>query len=603
MGQIDIRWGNGFATLFVISFLVLSFPLQAMGYTIGYQGIKPFAKDFSPHHEVLTTASVRLLCERMGLSGLKSSKIYRSLFKWDISSCQEIRFANDSSQWYEQVTRSPISELILGARYPDVRELTGVDAERLSYVVVGHRKDVDFDSYRIFPLWHGQLSKYHNIFGGDMALGARYWRAFLHEGIEEVRILMLEQHDQITPPNSVAAAFSMWKHDAERDASQLMHQARWFNIQLGIIAHSIQDSFSHEPLIFLDRPGNRLARASLYYGQYKNVKGEAVKVDQIYQQIGNKMPSSVAKGQSKEFLQQLELPFGTDSLDLGQIATTFTQNAQSYPSTFQAFNSEVISGFLAPYLSVYAFADLLEALAMALDQPQSKALFASKLTELFATYFSFDFTLIDGLSPLRPYDITKDQLGYEQLAGYNFYLADPLDLAALPDRSEFEASGFVPPWTIWSSLPPDTKRAQIRKRFAIRPAEQLAFNPDSRILQLPKDRFFLFKSWFRPEPSLVLAIDPQQESTPSTTGQTLLVEGRERLASSFAFLWIPPYYRVCIQRPGDGLADGYGPRLASHDPRYPLYRCQVAGENGQIMHHHFHLPAGIKFDFLKLTPP
>ena len=123
-------WILCFAVFFSsVVLLLLSEPTEARAFKIGYRGIPIVVKDFPPVHEAVTAEAVRHFCNSEGLAALQESLLYRALFKHSVVSCDALAFGTDMADWRSQIESSPVGDLLLGARYPDLREMAGVDAD------------------------------------------------------------------------------------------------------------------------------------------------------------------------------------------------------------------------------------------------------------------------------------------------------------------------------------------------------------------------------------------------------------------------------------------------------------------------------------------
>jgi len=258
---------------------------SASAFKIGYSGIPLVVEDFPAVHEAVTSEAMRYACSSVGIDNFNRSRFFRSFLRATVARCEDLRFDAQTVRWRDQMRSSLIADLLLGARFPDLREMTGVDANRQDAVVVRYDDEVQIDAYRLYPQFHGQLSKFHNIWGGDMELGMESIRSFVRATFREVAALSLT-FDGATPRrNDFVASNAMLDHDANRTTDQLVFDVRWHAVLMGIVSHAIEDAFSHDPLFVLDPAENRVVHEAVFYGKFTDATGAAVEVPSLYPRI------------------------------------------------------------------------------------------------------------------------------------------------------------------------------------------------------------------------------------------------------------------------------------------------------------------------------
>src|SRR5262245_54457740 len=179
---------------------------EARAFKIGYSGVPIFVSDFPAVHEATTAEAVRHVCLTIGVASFRASRFFSALLDGPIASCDDLAFDPSTGKWRDQIAKSPIQDLVLGARFPDLREMTGIDANKQNATIARYDDEVQIDTYRLYPQFHGQLSKFHNIWGGDMERGMASLRALYKATFHEVAALALSFDATAAKRNDFIAA-------------------------------------------------------------------------------------------------------------------------------------------------------------------------------------------------------------------------------------------------------------------------------------------------------------------------------------------------------------------------------------------------------------
>src|SRR5262249_11650678 len=178
-----------------------------------------------------------------------------------------------------------------------------------------------------------------------------------------------------------------------------------------IAAHSMEDSFSHDPLIVLDPAQNRLTFQSLFYGQFTDQSGQIVDATSVYPRINADMAASMQNISDWTSIVRFT---PTNTLKLADIPTTSQVDDKTRTNFFEFKNKRYEGVPLATTLSMYAIAGFLDAIASAIDHPDHPAEAETRLEAFLDKYYGADFHP-PGLIPTRVQNIAQGSPEYARL--------------------------------------------------------------------------------------------------------------------------------------------------------------------------------------------
>jgi hypothetical protein len=88
---------------------------NAWAFKIGYGGVPIFVSNFPAVHEATTAEAARHVCTTMGVAAFRASRFFGALLDAPLASCDDLAFDPSTGKWREQVAKSPIQDLVLGA--------------------------------------------------------------------------------------------------------------------------------------------------------------------------------------------------------------------------------------------------------------------------------------------------------------------------------------------------------------------------------------------------------------------------------------------------------------------------------------------------------
>lgn len=596
---MDNMGRRGWATAFVVGSAVWmggTVP-AAKGFTVGYKGIPAVRKDFGSVHEAVTAAAVRHACTTLGVEAFSQSRFFRSLLKGPVKRCEDLAFSPDASKFRSELARSPMADLMAGCRYPDLREMTGIDANKVDAKVVRFDDEVQIDAYRLYPQFHFQLSKFHNIWGGDMALGLESTRAFARATFDEVRALALTFDPTNVKRNDLVVANAMLDHDTSRTKDNLVFDVRWHGVLLGTLLHSVQDGFSHDPLRVLDPVRNQVTNEALFYGRFKDASGAPVGITALYGRIHPQMGASM---EDLETWREPQSYTAKGPLRVADIPATSASAGGEKLNYFEFNGKRYQSGALATTLAMYASAELLLALHEAVEHPDDPSKGQALLGAWLDKYLASDLRGF-GLEPLATQDIGAKVPGYRSLPWYNYHLVDLWQESNLDDRTVDGRQAFLLPWSDRASMGEELLRPEVDAHFVVRPADAEAFDEASKVWSLERHTLYVFNSWYKGGGEQALRVplsldrfEDTASANPVVREQVLEVDSvlMPGLDRSYASVWIPPGYRVCFSSDGRFDPRRLGPRKAAYDTSYAQYRCHYGTAEGRWVHANFHWRAG-----------
>jgi hypothetical protein len=579
---------------------------DAWGFKIGYSGVPIVVADFPSVHETTTAEAVRHVCMTMGVEAFRASRFFRALLTAPLASCDDLAFDPTTSAWRQAVTRSPIQDLVLGARFPDLREMAGIDANKEDATIARYDDEVQLDTYRLFPQFHGQLSKYHNIWGGDMDRGMESIRALYRATFRAVAALSLAYDAAAAKRNDFIAANAVLDHDLNRTTDNLVYDVRWHAVLLGIVAHSIEDSFSHDPLVVLDPVQNRLTHQSLFYGQFIDQSGNEVDDTSVYPVISPDMAGSMANISDMSTIVR-HTPLGP--LQLGDIPATSQVDGKLRTNYFEYGGKRYESGALATTLSMYAVAEYLDAIASAVDHPERPADAEARLTAFLQKYYTSDFHP-PGLTPTRVQDIAAASPDYARLPWYDYHFVDLWKQSGLADRTDFGIQALILPWSDRTSMGDVLQQMNVETHFVLLPSDADKYDEATRIWYVERGSFYAFESWYRGglAHARKIPLDAKTFFSQDASGWPEVREmeievdqpAPQGLDAVYASAFVPAGYRACFYSEVDATATMREPaRTSVYDRGHQLYRCFYGTAEGTWAHSEFHFRQGTR---IFLTP-
>ncbi len=585
-------------------FILLVVPM-AHAYKISYKGISPFVNDFPAAHENNTSEAWRHFCHVYpNLSPLREAPM-AGLLSRTYSNCDDLLFSPSANDFVENIEAAPLAGVLLGSRYPDLRELTGLDANKQDVVIVRYRDQVDFDVYRIAPISHGQLSQFHNVFGGDQQLGLQKFRDYIRASLFESSALLLSRSEQMPYQNWFVASSHMWNHDAEQNEAGLWHDVPWVRVLTGAAFHAIEDSYSHDPLIVLDPVSNRAVRGSLFYGRFQNENGDVVNVKGMYPNIHPNLLTTM-----EAFSQVPPIPFRAedDSLDISMIPQSINYNGQSVPLYYEHNGKRYATGYTVGALSVAAVSEYLSTLYFMVNNVHDPVGVDMAVEGYLDKYFAWDLESVAGYRPNITYPYAHDEAERASLSWSNFELVDLWSHSGIDDSVLFGKKALILPWTDRSSMGDLLQDEAIEERIIIKAGNEESFDTTTQIMTVAPKTLYVFHSWNNVEGDNItrVSLDDELFYVESPDGLEvqeveLNIDGGYRgLDHVKAFAWLPAGYRLCLHSPPNASGNVYGPRLALFDTNRERYRCYYGGEHGRLVHNNFHLSATTRLSVLPI---
>jgi hypothetical protein len=563
-------------------------------------------------HEVLTARAMYHLCNSEGQNNLKKYPVFSALFQKDNFFCEELSMDFDPDKFVENIKKSPVAGLMLGSRWPDLMEITGVDADMQDLTVVKYSSDVQFDSYRIYPHLHAQLSKYHNIFGGDMYLAVRVMREYVRSLFYSSLMLMISYDTQKAYSNMVTA-YSSFLHDTGMGGPDYWFEVPWHLVVLGRYSHMTADGFSHDSIRMLDIEKNKIPHNSIFYGKFKDesnsvfTAGDKRFTDHIDLEMSGAMGDFGSLTESffysKDHLKIENIP-EFETIGGKQVKNYYTD------SSGRLFMARELSTTLSIY-SYYEFIDIILKASVILDDPES-------VEELINSYiekwWDYDFEAIGDLAPVATQDVAAIDGRYYDLPWHQYHFVDLWTQSGHSDIIYDRFQAFIMPWTDRNSMDDKLKdEALFGKRFVINLSETEKWDPDTKVFEIDRKKLYLFKSWHRIENSFcALDIDPSlhyYEDNGEIKVKEIEIDpdleepfNSEGLNSVYAYAYVPKGWRLCLMYAGDGSGKKISTRTDWYDSRKPYYRCFYGTDEGESAHVNFHIRAGTRLFVLPIDP-
>jgi len=593
----------------IVFIFVLLSPVFLYSYKVAYS--IPTSNS-AAQHEVLTARAMYHLCKTEGQNNLKKYPVFPALFQKENFFCEELSMDFDPDKFVENINKSPVSGLMLGSRWPDLMEITGVDADMQDLTVVKYSDQVQFDSYRIYPHLHAQLSKYHNIFGGDMNLAVRVMRDYVKSLFYSSLMQMLSYNPQTASTNMVTA-YSSFLHDTGMGGPDYWFEIPWHLILLGRYSHMTADGFSHDSIRMLDFKNNKISHNSIFYGKFKDESdavfsaGDSRFTDRIDPEMSSAMGDFGSLTESffysKDHLRIENIP---------EFETVAGKQVKNYytDSSGRLFMSRELSTTLSIY-SYYEFVDAILKASIILDDPESVEKLINSYIE---KWWDYDFEAIDGLKPVATQDVTALDNRYYNLPWHQYHFVDIWSQSGHSDVIYDRFQAFIMPWTDRNSMGDKLKDEKLfGNKFVVKPSENEKWDTDSKVFEINRKKLYLFKSWHRVEnhfyaldldPSLhyyedngeikvkEIEIDPDSEEPFNSDG----------LNSVYAFAFVPPGWRLCLLYEGDGSGKKISTRTDWYDSRKPYYRCFYGTDEGESAHVNFHIRSQTRLFLLPIDP-
>ena len=463
-------------------------------YKISYKGISPFVDDFPAAHENNTSEAWRHFCDVYpNISPLREAPL-SGLLNANYNRCEDLVFSPSANDFVNNIEQAPLAGILLGARYPDLRELTGLDANKQDVVIVKYRDQVEFDAYRISPLSHGQLSKFHNVFGGDQSLGAEKFREYIRASLFESWALLLSHSQQTNHANWFVASSHMWNHDAEQNEAGLWHNVPWVRILTGAAFHAIEDSYSHDPLLILDPETNRVIRGSMFYGRFNNTSGHVMDVKHLLSQAHPELePSMHAFSHVPPILYRAQ----GDELNVAEIPQTTHYDGQQVPLYLESQGKRFATGYAVGSISVAAVSEYISTLYFMLQNPHDSYAIDTVVEQYLDKYFSWDFQSVTGFSAHTTYPLndTMQRETRQTLSWSNFELVDLWQQSQLDDVILHGKKALILPWTERDSMSDILHDPAIEERIVIATGETENFDAASKVFTVAPKTLYVFHSW------------------------------------------------------------------------------------------------------------
>lgn len=558
-------------------------------------------------HEVWTARALYHLCISRGVWDLELSPLYRALFEKDLVSCSDIAMEFDPNQFVPQVQASPVAGLMLGSRWPDLMEMAGVDADMQDLTIVKYSDQAQFDTYRIYPHLHCQLSKYLNIFGGDPHLGIRAMRDYVRSLFYESLMLMLSYDRDDAPPNWFTA-YSNFQHDTGLGGPDYWFDVPWHTILLGRYSHMTADGFSHDPVRPLDVAEGRIPHGSLFYGKFETADqrivtaGDAEYRDAIHPDLGATLGDFGALTATHSYT-----PYGP--LDLADIPA---MEGAEHNYFADAAGRRFMAGRLSTTLSMYSFYEFIEALIAAAERLDDPAAVAALIDAYIDKWWDDDFAAVAGFTAVAVQDVGAQDPRYLELPWHQYHFVDIWEQSGHTDVTVDRYGAFIMPWTDRASMGDKLQdEALYGRRFVLLPDDTEQWDEEKRILHVDRAKLYLFRSWHRVAGNY-LSFDLDPSLYFSGAGDTLAVAEKELdpdtaeagdsagLNRPFAFAYVPPGWRLCLHHPGDPNGKKGSIRTDWYDSRKEFYRCFYGTAEGEAAQVNFHLRAGTRLYLLPI---
>ncbi|VUD64269.1 hypothetical protein TDB9533_03279 [Thalassocella blandensis] len=580
--------------------------VNTFAYKISYKGISPFVTDFPAAHENNTSEAWTHFCEAYpNTSPLREAPL-SGLLNSNYNQCSDLVFSPSANDFVSNIEQAPLAGILLGARYPDLRELTGLDANKQDVVIVKYRDQVELDVYRIAPLSHGQLSQFHNVFGGNQQLGLEKFREYIRSSLFESSALLLSRSQEMPYDNWFVASSNMWHHDAEQNENGLWHNVPWVRILTGAAFHAIEDSYSHDPLIILDPETNRVVRGSLFYGRFNNANGHVVGVKDLLHSIHPDIePSMGAFSHVPPILYRSQ----GDALNVADIPQWTEYEGQQVPMYFENNGKRYASGYAVGAISVAAVSEYISTLYFMLNNSHDPAAVDMVVEEYLDKYFSWDLYAVQGFSPSITYPATAEENALrQQLSWSNYELVDLWSQSGLDDAVLHGKKALILPWTDRNSMSDILNDPAVEQRVVIASGNEEQFDANRNIFTVKDKTLYVFHSWNDMSENNIVRVPLDDSLFYSATAdgvkvqeQELNIDGGYRgLDQVYAFAWVPAGYRLCLHYPENGSGHTYGPRLAVYDTFRERYRCYYGGDEGRLVHNNFHLAATMRLSVLPI---
>jgi hypothetical protein len=426
-------------------------------------------------------------------------------------------------------------------------------------------------------------------------------RALYGATFHEVAALALS-YDRLTAKrNDFIAANAILDHDTNRTLDNLVYDVRWHAVLLGIAAHSIEDSFSHDPLIVLDPVANRVTHQALPYGQFLDENGQIIDATSIWPRIH---PDMAASMQNLGDMQTVVHYTPTGPLELADVPATSQVDGKTRTNYFESGGKRYESGTLATSLTMHAVAEFLMAIAAAVDHPEKPADAEAGLAAFLTKYYSSDFHPL-GLAPTRVQDIAATVPEYARLPWYDYHFVDLWKQSGLSDRTDSAMQAFILPWTDRASMGDVLQPADIGTHFVLVPSDADRYDDATRIWYVDKKSLYVFESWYRAGSlqARKVPLDAKSFFSRDAGGRPLVRELELEVDSPdtpgldfvYASAFVPPGYRACFFSAVDATVTSREPaRTAVYDRGHQLYRCFYGPAEGRWAHFEFHLRQGTR---------
>lgn len=563
-------------------------------------------------HEVFTARAMYHLCNHYGTNDLRKFPVYSSLFQRSDFFCQEIPIDFDPDNFTENIRKSPVSGLLLGSRWPDLMEMTGVDADMQDLTVVKFSDQIQFDSYRIYPHYHAQLSKYHNIFGGDMHLAIRVMRDYIRSLFYSSLMLMLSYRQEETSQNWITA-YSSFLHDTGMGGPDYWFEIPWHLVALGRYSHMTADSFSHDSIRMLDEKTGRILHNSIFYGRFEMVDGKIITAGETA--FTDAIDPEMSGSMSDIGLLTESFFYSGEHLDISKIPEFETVDGKQVKNYYtDSSGNKFMAKDLSTTLSIYSFYEFIDTILKAsgvLDDPESVEKLINSYIE---KWWSYDFEMIGGFKPVATQDVSVPDSRYYELPWHQYHFVDLWMQSGHSDVLNDRFGAFIMPWTDRNSMDDKLQdKSLYGNKFVVLPSDTEDPDTVAKVFEIDRRRLYLFKSWHRMENSYYsFELDPSMHYS-DNNGVLNVKEieidpdpeepfNSEGLNSVYAFAYVPQGWRLCLMYPGDPDGKKVSARTDWYDSRKPYYRCFYGTSDGESAHVNFHIRAGTRLFLLPIDP-
>ena len=420
----------------LVMFLLCYSSLWSMpiySFTTGYSGVPIFREDFAPIHEMVTAEGLRKLCERRGVDALNENSFQKSFLNYELSSCDQLLFGDKQRDWVDQIKDYPFRGFVLGSRYPDLLEMAGIDANKVDITILKHNSDVQIDSYRLYPHWHGQLSKYHNVFDGDQYLAMRVIIEALENGIREA--IQFKSDSSEKKIDTLMAAHSMLRHDINLSQKNLFYEVNWQQVELGKVFHMIGDIFAKTPLIVVE--ADRLIHTALPYSKFRDDSGLIVDADQLFNRLdirrGDKVEPAYEHFLERKSFDFAKIPSGEPNFEY----LLYSLRGDAYPSRY-----------LLTTLASAAIEELVELILDTDPSIEDRSVIDLRIGKYLARWFSYDFHYHSGFEPINVNN--KMTANQKSLPWYSYHQVDLWEETGLTKNGDVQ--GYILPFTKRDSM-------------------------------------------------------------------------------------------------------------------------------------------------------